>query len=163
MSALMSAARVGVSVRDATLYCTTFPCHNCAKHIAAAGIARVLFVEPYPKSKAVRLHADAITLVGETSDEPRLSSLTDSVKARRTRFEPFLGVGPRRYFDLFSMKLGTGHPVDRKDDSGNVLGFDPPTATPRVPLAATTYLEEEMKAADFLDNAKQKLKERPRQ
>ncbi len=161
MSAFMSAARAGVSIRGATLYCTTFPCHNCAKHIAAAGIARVVFVEPYPKSKAVLLHADSITIVGETTDETSLSALTDKVKACRTRFEPFLGVGPRRYFDLFSMKLGTGRGVKRKDDDGNALTFDPPTATPRVPLTATSYLEQEMKAADFLEGAKQKLKERP--
>src|SRR5439155_301649 len=47
MEALLSCARNGISPRDGTLYSTTFPCHNCAKHIAAAGIARVVFVEPY--------------------------------------------------------------------------------------------------------------------
>ncbi|MDN3612645.1 hypothetical protein QWZ16_23945 [Vibrio ostreicida] len=26
-----------------------FPCHNCAKHIVASGIKRVVYVEPYPK------------------------------------------------------------------------------------------------------------------
>ncbi|MBI3222504.1 MAG: deoxycytidylate deaminase, partial [Nitrosomonadales bacterium] len=31
MAALMSAARLGISVRGATLYCTTFPCHMCAR------------------------------------------------------------------------------------------------------------------------------------
>jgi len=95
MSALMSAVRVGTSVKGATLYCTTFPCHNCAKHIAAAGIARVVFVEPYPKSKAMYLHADAITLMGEEASEGKeLSLRTDSLSSCRTRFEPFLGVGP---------------------------------------------------------------------
>ena len=41
MEALLSCARSGVSTRGATLYSTTFPCHNCAKHIIAAGVARV--------------------------------------------------------------------------------------------------------------------------
>jgi deoxycytidylate deaminase len=161
MSALMSAARIGASVRGGILYCTTFPCHTCAKHLAAAGIARVVFVEPYPKSKAGDLHGDAITLVGESADQNPLSQRTASLRAPRTRFEPFLGVGPRRYFDLFSMKLGTGRSIARKDDSGNVLAFTPGKASPRVPLATTTYLEEEIEAAGILQDAKE-LKGKPR-
>ncbi|TMQ08861.1 MAG: hypothetical protein E6J90_35770 [Deltaproteobacteria bacterium] len=35
-------------------------CHNCAKHIVASGIRRVVYVEPYVKSQAVQLHGDAI-------------------------------------------------------------------------------------------------------
>jgi deoxycytidylate deaminase len=60
MSALCDAARCGCSVKGAILYCTTFPCHMCAKHIVAAGIAKVVFLEPYPKSLAFDLHADSI-------------------------------------------------------------------------------------------------------
>lgn len=153
MSALLSAARVGASVRGATLYCTTFPCHNCAKHIVAAGIERVVFVEPYPKSKAVSLHADSIKLAGEESGDQRLGRHTRSIESRRTAFEPFLGVGPRRYFDLFSMRLGSGYEIDRKDERGNVIKFKPRTATPRVPLKVTTYLEEERLAAELLHKA----------
>lgn len=41
MSALCDAARKGLSVQNATLYCTTFPCHLCAKQIVAAGIKRL--------------------------------------------------------------------------------------------------------------------------
>lgn len=54
MEALLSCARSNVSAHGATLYCTTFPCHNCAKHVVAAGITRVVYIEPYPKSKALR-------------------------------------------------------------------------------------------------------------
>jgi cytidine deaminase len=50
MAAITDAAPRGVSVRDATMYTTTFPCHDCARHIVAAGIKRVAYVEPYPKS-----------------------------------------------------------------------------------------------------------------
>lgn len=57
MAALMSCARSGGSPVDGTLYCTTFRCHNCAKHIVAAGIRSVVYVEPYPKSKAKDLYA----------------------------------------------------------------------------------------------------------
>jgi cytidine deaminase len=158
MSALTSVARTGATTRGSTLFCTTFPCHSCAKHLAAAGIARVVFVEPYPKSKARDLHADAIELVGETLEGVRMSALTASVATARTRFEPFLGVGPRRYFDLFSMRLGTGRSMARKDDQGDALKFEPSEATPRIPLATTTYLEEEIEAAGFVEDAKQLMR-----
>lgn len=41
MEAMLSCARAGISTKDATLYGTTYPCHNCAKHIIATGITRV--------------------------------------------------------------------------------------------------------------------------
>jgi deoxycytidylate deaminase len=88
-SALADAARLGRSVKGATLYCTTFPCHLCATAIIAAGIQRVVFVEPYPKSYAKELHDDAITLTTE---------------AGKVSFEPFVGVSPFRYRDLFEKK-----------------------------------------------------------
>src|SRR4029077_14612650 len=62
MEAILSAARTGVSTRRAILYCTTFPCHNCAKHIIDAGIKRVVYIEPYAKSLSSTLHEDAISL-----------------------------------------------------------------------------------------------------
>lgn len=37
MEALLSCARSGTSSRGAHLFTTTFPCHNCAKHIVGAG------------------------------------------------------------------------------------------------------------------------------
>jgi len=46
MEALLSAARMGKSTVGATLFSTTFPCHNCAKHIVSAGINRVVFILP---------------------------------------------------------------------------------------------------------------------
>lgn len=56
MAAVCNAARRGVSIRDATLYCTTFPCHMCARHLIASGIMRVVYIEPYPKSLAKDLY-----------------------------------------------------------------------------------------------------------
>lgn len=58
------AARAGISVKGRDLYSTTFPCHNCAKLIISAGINRVVYIEPYPKSLAIELHGDSIS-VGE--------------------------------------------------------------------------------------------------
>ncbi|MFD2579396.1 deaminase [Novosphingobium colocasiae] len=45
MEAIVSVARIGKgSTVESTLYTTTFPCHNCARHIVAAGITRVVFL-----------------------------------------------------------------------------------------------------------------------
>ena len=60
MEAVLSCARIGASPRGATLYTTTFPCHNCAKHIIAVGITRVVYIEPYAKSKAQELFSDSL-------------------------------------------------------------------------------------------------------
>jgi deoxycytidylate deaminase len=52
MSAISDAARLGRETKATILFSTTFPCHICAKHIVSAGIGRVVFLEPYPKSYA---------------------------------------------------------------------------------------------------------------
>ena len=67
MSAITEAARRGRSIKDATLYCTTFPCHICARHIISSGIKRVVYIEPYPKSMAQRLYPEAIAVDGNTA------------------------------------------------------------------------------------------------
>jgi cytidine deaminase len=89
MHALLDAARRGVPVEGASLHSTTFPCHNCAKHIVAAGIRRVVYIEPYTKSKAAPLHGDSITISRSVTDDEKVA------------FEPFVGVAPRRYLELF--------------------------------------------------------------
>jgi len=63
MEAILSAGRIGVSTRGCHLYTTTFPCHNCAKHIVSAGIKTVKYIEPYPKSLAPELHDDSIAFL----------------------------------------------------------------------------------------------------
>lgn len=47
-NAIIQAARLGVSIKDATLYCTHQPCAVCAKMIVNAGIVRVVYREGYP-------------------------------------------------------------------------------------------------------------------
>jgi deoxycytidylate deaminase len=67
MDALVSVSRHGTgSTLGGTLFSKTFPCHNCARHIVASGIARVVFVEPYPKSLALKLHSDSISMQKDT-------------------------------------------------------------------------------------------------
>jgi len=136
MEALLSCARSHASTIGATLYCTTFPCHNCAKHVIAAGINRVVYIEPYQKSKAIEFHDDAINA--------------------GFRFEPFVGVGPRRFFDLFSMRLGSGYALKRKDEDGHTLEWKPETSHLRLQMLPSTYLDLELLASNMFHAARQK-------
>ena len=47
-NAIIQAAKLGVSIQDATLYCTHQPCVICAKMIVNSGISRVVYREGYP-------------------------------------------------------------------------------------------------------------------
>lgn len=99
MSAICDAARLGIRIKGAVIYCTTFPCHICAKHIVDAGLEQVIFLEPYPKSRAAGLHSDSIQVQG--ADRGRYDRFP-SVK-----FEHFHGVTPRRYRELFEHSART--------------------------------------------------------
>lgn len=94
MSALSDAARLGISVEGGTIFCTTFPCHMCSKHIVASGVSKVIFLEAYPKSLTADLHSDSVKIEG-TSRGPydRFPSVN---------FVPFFGITPTRYKELFS-------------------------------------------------------------
>src|SRR5437016_14317072 len=72
MSALMDAVRRGVSVKNATLYCTTFPCHMCARHLISAGIKSAVYIEPYPKSMTKDLYRRAVRVDEDRADADRL-------------------------------------------------------------------------------------------
>ncbi|HEX7841072.1 MAG TPA: anti-phage dCTP deaminase [Kofleriaceae bacterium] len=150
MDALLACARGGTGTRGATLLCTTFPCHNCAKHIVAAGIRRVVYIEPYAKSQAFDLHRDSAVL-----DEKCAHSINpheDNFGSERSGteephpviFQPFIGVGPRRFFDLFSMKLSAGDPLVRKDKAtGDAVQWTKQRAEVRLPLSPISYLDRE--------------------
>ncbi len=119
MSALLDAARRGVAVQDATLYCTTFPCHDCARHIVGAGVARVVFIEPYTKSRAEHLHSDAIAIAPVAQDDEKVI------------FAPFVGIAPSRYREMFdaAAREHLGH-APRKDGDGRKVPFDKRMALP---------------------------------
>jgi deoxycytidylate deaminase len=121
MDALLDAARRGIAVKGATLYCTTFPCHNCARHIVGAGIERVIFIEPYIKSRTAELHSDSI----------RLDDLDPPENDERIPFESFVGVAPRRYREMFdaAARARLGH-QGRQDAEGKRSEFDRKTAVP---------------------------------
>jgi deoxycytidylate deaminase len=90
MEAIISVGRSGASgLVGGTLYSTTFPCHNCARHIVAAGIGRVIYIEPYTKSLALKLHEDAI-------------SIHEKDSGGKVIFLQYEGVAPRNMIRLFN-------------------------------------------------------------
>lgn len=98
MEAIVSVARSGrTGIIGGRLYTTTFPCHNCARHIVASGIGEVYYIEPYPKSLALSLHDDSI-------------SDLSSDKGSKCVFLQFEGVAPKNMEKLFRIKS------DRKRD-----------------------------------------------
>ena len=58
-------------------------------------------------------------------------------------FLPFVGVGPRRFFELFSMAQGSGYKIVRKDKEGKVIGWRPEYGRIRTQLLPYSYLEKE--------------------
>ncbi len=134
MAALLDAARRGASVRGLILYTTTFPCQNCAKHIIASGMSRVIYMEPYPKSYANILHADEI-IEGRAYVSKKIS------------FGSFIGIAPRQYLRLFSM-------VSRKALDGKIPDWHASKreSMPRFPAATTflAYLPREKAASGLL-------------
>lgn len=137
METLMSCSRESISTKGATLYATTFPCHNCAKHIVAAGIERVVFVEPYPKSKALDFHRESVTM-GFTTKEDKIV------------FEPFVGVGARNFLNLFSMSLGSGYELQRKSKGGATMHWTPNKSQLRTALLPYSYKERETMAKELV-------------
>jgi cytidine deaminase len=126
MSAILDAARRGQPVKGATLYSTTFPCHNCAKHIVGAGLREVIYIAPYPKSLAEDLHPDSIAI--DPIDAP----------SDRVIFRPFVGVAPLSYLPIFEQ------PGKRKTDDGRAIGFILSEARPKLALSwDLSYLERE--------------------
>ena len=94
------------------LFCTTYPCHNCARHIIVAGIKEIYYIEPYIKSLCLQLHNDAIT-----------DNELDTEKVRILMYD---GVSPRRYLSFFS------NFTDRKDSKGQKITKDLSTVIPKM-------------------------------
>lgn len=125
MCAICDAARLGRSVKGGILFCTTFPCHTCTKHILAAGIKRVVYMEPYPKSKAGELHANEIVVEQESDD--------------KVAFVPFVGISPFRYRDIFQKGR-------RKNKDGTALRWFWGAERPMVEVYYSSYDDAEFAA-----------------
>ncbi len=58
-NAICQAAKMGVSLQGATLYCTHQPCSMCTRQIINAGIIRVVYQNPYPDDFSLKLFKEA--------------------------------------------------------------------------------------------------------
>jgi deoxycytidylate deaminase len=142
MDALLSAARKGVSPVAARLFVTTFPCHYCARHIVAAGVDEVQYIEPYPKSQALNLHQDSIAVEHSGWNAP-------SGKGDKVLFHPFTGVAPRLYRRAFMKDR------ELKDAAtGKMRLHDPDWGTPWH-LPGVSYIEIEAKLAQGVERAEE--------
>lgn len=140
MDALLCCARNGIAVTGCTLYTTTFPCHNCARHILGAGISRVVYIEPYAKSAAIPLHIDGMNVDSFGDDinkKPSTGHNSDKVP-----FESFVGIGPRRYSDLFVINPIYGRKIERKKN-GKTISWPSVGKRPRLPMHPISYLQRE--------------------
>jgi deoxycytidylate deaminase len=103
MLALLNSGKGGGDrIKGGRIYVTTYPCHSCARHIVAAGIHEIHYIEPYRKSLAMELHGDALTEIEEKN---------------KVRLIPFEGVSPTRYSDFFRMAL--------RKENGKLKSVDP--------------------------------------
>jgi deoxycytidylate deaminase len=148
MEAILACGRSGSSTVGATLYTTTFPCHNCVRHIVGAGIARVVYIEPYPKSSAFDLHSDAIAPEG--SENYASSTASSDIKLP---LQAFVGVAPRRYDECFSLKPAYGEELKRKIGTTIVMwGEENAKPRLRVPMHPVSYLQREQLAVRSLQS-----------
>ena len=58
-NAITQAAKLGLSVQGATLYCTHQPCVICAKIIINSGIKKVVYKYGYPDEFSLEMFAEA--------------------------------------------------------------------------------------------------------
>ncbi len=152
MEALLSAGRQGISPVGTRLFVTTFPCHSCARHIVAAGVDEVQFIEPYLKSRALPLHGDAITTTREGWTPPSLiksNEIKDMAVSPQVLFRPFTGVAPRIYRRAFYKDR------ELKDNmSGDMLeSFGPPEGMASPEALRVSYAQVEANLAASTEEA----------
>lgn len=70
-NAIIQAAKQGISVQGATLYCTHQPCSICAKMIINSGIRRVVFDQGYPDDFSMRMFDEAGLTIEKYSEDMR--------------------------------------------------------------------------------------------
>jgi deoxycytidylate deaminase len=135
MDALLGLVRSGTKLpENAVLFTTTYPCHNCARHIVAAGVKKVIYLEPYAKSLAIDLHEDSIA-----------DNKSEMDSKGKVRFLPYQGVSPNLYKAVY---LKTD---DLKDKKTGELLPDMKRRDTTV-IWTKTYKEFEDDVIGFLEN-----------
>lgn len=135
MDALLSAARKGVSLVGTRMFVTTFPCHYCARHIVAAGVDEVQYIEPYPKSQALNLHKDSIAIEHSGWKPP-------SSGGGKVLFRPFSGVAPQ----LFKRAFKKDRPL--KESNTGKMRFRPPEWGTPWHLSRVSYTQIEAQLSE---------------
>jgi cytidine deaminase len=102
-----------------------------------------VYIEPYAKSLAAHLHEDAISVDSAIEIEGMVS------------FDPFVGIAPRRYNELFIML------ENRKTTDGSVVQWNPAKATPRLSESPWLYVRSEKEALALLSDAMKREKLNP--
>jgi deoxycytidylate deaminase len=114
MHAIINAGRLaGNKLAGGKIFVTTYPCHSCARHIIAAGIKEVFYIEPYRKSLAIKLHGDAMS-----------EKEHDTGKVRILAYD---GVAPGKFLSLFRMP-----PDSRKKKDGVMVRIPAKASAPRL-------------------------------
>lgn len=93
---------------------------------------RVVYIEPYPKSKAFQFYP------AEISDKKE--------DRNKIIFERFTGVGPQRFIDLFALSSTRWYAKRRKGEQGKKLEWKRENAELRNPIMLINYLEAEQSA-----------------
>ena len=141
MEAIISVARgQKAGLIGATMYSTTYPCHSCARHIVASGIHSVVYVEPYPKSRAFELHNDAI-------------SESEADIGTKLVFLQYNGIAPKHALRLFRSER------NRKTSNGLLVSSDRKTARPIAETSLDDYSTHERYVVANLTEIETRAKE----
>ena len=63
MNAILFAAKNGISIDAAEMYCTLHPCNHCLKNLIQSGIKKIYYIEEYPRTvKDKRLLEHALAM-----------------------------------------------------------------------------------------------------
>ena len=135
---IIGSQKSGDKMIGGKLYCTTYPCHNCARHIVLAGISEVYYIEPYTKSLATTLHSDSLT--------------DDENERNKVRLLLYDGVAPSKYMQLFKMSESA-----RKDSEGNLFKPSLNLSTPKFTETLEALFTLESAATRKLKNNDWKL------
>ncbi len=68
-NAILQAAKLGISIDGATLYCTHQPCSVCAKMIVNSGIRRVVYEQGYPDAFSLEFFRESGVILEKYPDE----------------------------------------------------------------------------------------------
>lgn len=116
MSAICDAVRRGISLQNSLLYVTTYPCHDCMKHLIDIGIEQVVYIDPYPKSEAEEMFPNSVCNIAKSQKD-----------VKRIECIPFSGVAPSHYLEFFRRDRD-----DRRDENDDVRQAEYRSEVPRL-------------------------------